>query len=376
RETLFVHFGGPGDSAVTSLPVFLAAIPASVSQTLTENFALLALDEIGVGESEPIQCSIELTDYSESALVQAGEDLATDCAQDYPLFDELGTVRFARDIERLRGLLEIEELNFLTYSYGTQVALTYAAQFPERAGRLVLDSPIDPRDSLTERAVAQSTGFGRALDLFFDFCDFGVECTFGNGNAEAAFDALYLRLSAPARLDDAVSFEAAVTQALYFQPQWTALGSYLESVERTNTVPALSPQAEVGAFFGTTCTDFPISSIQEIRDADAELQLGESVFRRTLYSSLFPCLNWGSTPEQQNWETALPTIDEVLLAGASDDPVTPREFSDALEPALSAAQRVRIDSASHAVSLFGLNSCLDDAVLAYLLAGTPPPDCE
>ncbi len=375
QPVLFTHFGGPGNSAVVTLPVFLAVIPEEIATTLQESFALVALEEIGVGESAPLVCGdTEFADYSESALVTAGESLANECRSDYDLFDELGTPRYARDIERLRQELAVDSMSFLTYSYGTQVALTYAVSFPNATDRLVLDSPIDPRQSLPDRTVAQSIGFSRALQAFFDFCDFGTECAFGSGNAEAAFDLLYARFTAPGQLADLVRFESTVTEAMYYEPFWPQLGVYLQEVEQTGRVPAGEPNAAPGPFFGTTCTDFPIESLEEIRAADLEISANETVFRRTLYSSMFPCLSWGTTMESVDWEGGLPSVD-ALLAGALGDAVTPVELSDSLESVMSAASRVQIEGFSHAVGLFGEDECFDDAILDYLLRGARPPDC-
>lgn len=376
KPALFTHFGGPGNSPVATLPIFLAVIPEAVAETLTDTFALVALDEIGVGESAPLLCGeTEFGDYSEGALTEAGEALASECRDGYALFDELGTPRYARDIERLRQALGVDAFDFLSYSYGTQVALTYAVLFPNTVGRMVLDSPIDPRQSLPDRSVVQSVGFSRALQAFFDFCDFGTQCTFGNGNAEASFDLLYARFTAPAQLADLIRFESTVSEAMYYEPFWPQLGAYLRDVELTGIIPAGSPTSQPGPFFGTTCTDFPIGSLEEIRAADVEISANEAVFRRTLYSSMFPCLSWGTTTEPIDWDALLPAIDDALLVGALGDAVTPVELSDALQAAMGRVYRVQVEGYSHAIGLFGEDPCFDDAVLDYLVSGATPPDC-
>ncbi|MBF0807949.1 alpha/beta fold hydrolase [Rothia nasimurium] len=52
----------------------------------------------------------------------------------------MGTSQVARDMELLRSLAGGERLDYLGYSYGTMLGATYATLFPEKAGRLVLDS--------------------------------------------------------------------------------------------------------------------------------------------------------------------------------------------------------------------------------------------
>jgi len=48
-----------------------------------------------------------------------------------------------RDIDLVRNLTKHETLDFWEFSYGTVVGAMYAAMFPDRVGKLVLDG-LDP----------------------------------------------------------------------------------------------------------------------------------------------------------------------------------------------------------------------------------------
>ena len=52
------------------------------------------------------------------------------------------------------------------YSYGTVIGAVYAQMFPERVGRMVLDSPVDLSASALEELRGNSAGFEQALDDF------------------------------------------------------------------------------------------------------------------------------------------------------------------------------------------------------------------
>ncbi len=49
----------------------------------------------------------------------------------------------------LRAVVKDPYLNYYGASYGTYLGATYAALFPKRVGRMVLDGAIDPRPRRT-----------------------------------------------------------------------------------------------------------------------------------------------------------------------------------------------------------------------------------
>lgn len=55
-----------------------------------------------------------------------------------------GTANAARDMDVIRGALGESKLSYLGYSYGTYLGAVCTQMFPGRAGRIVLDSAINP----------------------------------------------------------------------------------------------------------------------------------------------------------------------------------------------------------------------------------------
>ena len=64
----------------------------------------------------------------------------------------------ARDLDRLRTALGDDTLSYVGFSYGTVIGAVYAQMFPERVGRMVLDSPVDLSASALEELRGNSAG--------------------------------------------------------------------------------------------------------------------------------------------------------------------------------------------------------------------------
>ena len=62
-----------------------------------------------------------------------------------PLASHMTTVETARDLDIIRAALGGPRLDYFGASYGTFLGATYAALFPDRVGRIVLDGGRRPR---------------------------------------------------------------------------------------------------------------------------------------------------------------------------------------------------------------------------------------
>jgi pimeloyl-ACP methyl ester carboxylesterase len=135
RDAVVALSGGPGEAALPFAVDFLSEMyPALRTRDL------LLWDQRGTGGSSPVRCPR----FQRGVL--GGLATATrECIQ------RLGTAAFSynteeavRDIEAVRIAAGARKLTLYGVSYGTKVALVYAALFPERVERLVLDSVVDP----------------------------------------------------------------------------------------------------------------------------------------------------------------------------------------------------------------------------------------
>ncbi|MEM7676608.1 MAG: alpha/beta fold hydrolase [Myxococcota bacterium] len=375
---LVFQFGGPGSSAVE----FLARLVPLLPDWLTDRYAVVGMDEIGVGGSVPIRCPSlgmavdedylhPFVDSSTQGHVNTWRDSTFACQTSYRYADQIGTERHARDLERLRIELQKDELHFFTYSYGTKVALTYAAQFPARVGRMVLDSPVDPRVSHVEQLRLQTLARNRSLLRFLDWCDARAECTFSRDDFLAAFDRLSERSPS-----SAIEF-LIILQGLLFELQWPSVASSLAAVlPDVDTAPRLvNSRATIvvpPAFVATVCADSVLGGFEQISAERAMLfeQLDTTIpaaYFSDVFNGAYACVYWPTRPSRIDWPSVFAQHQfEALMVNSTGDTRAPREYADALGVALPDAARVRVDEFSHSVSLQGINSCVDDRVMAFL----------
>ena len=140
RGVALLLAGGPGQPGTTAFGG--PPSPASYRDfaRLLPGYDIVAFDQRGTGSSGLLRCpSLE-----GASLIDAGAE-AADCAR--RLGSRRGlyrTVDSVEDIETLRAALGARRLTLIGVSYGTFVAQAYAARYPTRVGRLVLDSVLDP----------------------------------------------------------------------------------------------------------------------------------------------------------------------------------------------------------------------------------------
>ena len=92
------------------------------------------------------------------------------------VFGHVDTISAAKDLDVMRAVLGDDVLHYLGFSYGTKLGATYAALFPDRAGRLVLDGALDPTLSEGDIESGQAAGFEGALRAYVADCLQGSGC--------------------------------------------------------------------------------------------------------------------------------------------------------------------------------------------------------
>ena len=139
RGVTLLLAGGPGQPATSAYGGFRSPDSYSDFAGYTPRNDIVAFDGRGTGRSGLLRCPA----LERSTLVDSGRE-AAQCAR------RLGARRgFYRtsdtvdDIEALRVELGVERLTLLGVSYGTFVAQAYAARYPTRVERVLLDSVLD-----------------------------------------------------------------------------------------------------------------------------------------------------------------------------------------------------------------------------------------
>jgi pimeloyl-ACP methyl ester carboxylesterase len=150
--------GGPGGAAIPFVTDFARLLAPALGTR-----DLLMFDPRGVGASSPISCA--LGGPGDTA---AGARCATRLGPARGLYASAASVE---DIEALRAESGYEKLAIYAVSYGTKVALDYAARYPDRVAALVLDSVVLPEG---EDPLQRST-FAAMRRVLAELCA-GDEC--------------------------------------------------------------------------------------------------------------------------------------------------------------------------------------------------------
>lgn len=133
-RAVFAFAGGPGQGATPLVDQFAAQLSRA-----GRTHDVVVFDQRGTGESGPIDCTeVDRVPEVRNATAQiraCGEKLGPSAA----FYTTADTVQ---DIEAVRAELGYERIAMFGVSYGTKVELAYAAAFPQRVSRMVLDSVV------------------------------------------------------------------------------------------------------------------------------------------------------------------------------------------------------------------------------------------
>ncbi|UZN03968.1 alpha/beta hydrolase [Cellulomonas sp. S1-8] len=405
--SLLVNPGGPGRSAVDNVSFFRQI----VSREVLAAYDLVAFDPRGVQHSSPVTCvdppeldalTAWVPDFTTDegiadAIARNGEFGQACLDRTGPLLGHVDTASAARDMDVLRAALGDEALTYLGYSYGSELGATYAALFPERVGRLVLDGALDPTLDSGEVAAGQAAGFEGALRAYVTDCQAGPSCPLEGDVDEglAQIGEMFDRIRAnplPTGSDREVTVALAfsgVAAPLYTQSSWPLLTQALTgAIERGDGSVLLqlsdgyygrqadgtysSNQNE--AFSSILCLDErPSADPEQMRADAADVQevaptVGEFFSYGGAACAAWPVPSVGGLPSYEAQGAA-----PILVVGTTNDPATPYAWAERLADLLSSAVLLTFEGEGH--TAYGRsNQCIKGAVDTYLLTGTPPAE--
>jgi pimeloyl-ACP methyl ester carboxylesterase len=402
-NSLVVNPGGPGGSGV-ELAVGLAA---QVSDVLLSHFDIVGFDPRGVGLSSPITC---LSDRQKDHLNAASPDVLTAsgfaeaknlaksvaqaCTAKYGAsLADYNTVQTARDMDLIRQGLGGQQMNYLGFSYGTELGSVYAHLFPHNIRVAVLDGAVDPlTDDITSFA-NQLGGFEGAFDQFAADCARRSSCKGLGDPRQVVYNLVKQADATPIRTSDHSDSRTAtgaivitgVLSALYSKSDWSTLGDALSAAQRGDAkglftlADSYNERSSDGSYSNiydanTTiaCNDSkPGPDDATIKATAAKWAGTYPMFGIWAASSLFSCQQW------QPHRTPVPlpsaaTPQKVLVIGNLHDPATPYQGAKDLTSAMGNAELLTWDGEGHTSYLQG-SSCIDNYVNNYLVSGTLPP---
>jgi len=402
---LVVNPGGPGASGVNFVKDSYEQIGTS---NLRSSFQIIGFDPRGVGESAPVTCTdIELKDevyygwspyeFGSTADLEWSKDLierfAASCQTvgfDVAYFN---TQQTARDLELLRILLGLEQIDYIGYSYGSELGAVYAALFPDRVGKFVLDGAADPTIGAGQTLLNQIVGFDSAFRAYLENCLTITECPF-SGDVESSLLEVKAMLNqleaAPLATDFGrdLSVTAAIygiIAALYSQDSWVYLSQALsEALQGDGTTLML-----LADFYNDRDPDGGYTSnINEanvaISCADDRVREGEAnqlrpallnaseVFGKYFSYAELSCAGWPEGKGMLALDFEISLANGPLVIGTTGDPATPYSQAVSMSELLDGARLVTYEGEGH--TAYGSVECVNEYVEAYLAGETLPDD--
>ncbi|MDR1710405.1 MAG: alpha/beta hydrolase [Propionibacteriaceae bacterium] len=395
--TLFINPGGPGGSGKEYVDGF--------DTGGLEQFDILGWDPRGVGDSTPVVCmdgkkvdAYNALDFSpedeaeRQALIDATLAYGKSCWEmNGILLEHISTVETVKDLDLLRQLVGDEKLYYYGASYGTEIGATYAELFGPNAARMVLDAAVDI--SLDkENAPIQAEGFDTALNHFAEWCGGKSSCSLGKSKdavLKTITDFLDRLDSKPIAVGDRELtqtlatlgigttlymgedgwdyLDTAVTLALSGNGEFLLyLGDYLNGRDEQGDYGSL-----LYGFNAISCLDY---SDEGLAEADRFWERDQQ--RAPIFGYYFGpgylCPLWPVRPVPELYITG-PGAPPIVVIGGIGDNATP--YAQAVNMAQQLESGVLLTYEGEGHGAYGGNStCIDNAVVKYLVKGTVPKD--
>ncbi|MCW2958796.1 MAG: alpha/beta hydrolase, partial [Solirubrobacterales bacterium] len=399
--------GGPGQAALPIASAFKRDLAPLLGQA-----DLLVYDQRGTGKSNPLQCA---------ALAVSSGSLSTAvrrCAEQLgPARAFFTTVQSVEDIEALRIAGGYAKLVLYGVSYGTKVALAYAAAHPATTQALILDSVVLPEGPAATRgstlaAVPRVLGSElcgnrvcakitpsivsdvRKLAARLDKRRLSGPVLSGSGRtftARLSVDGLVsilvagdldptLRAELPGSVRAALLGD--VRPILRLSARSAALENRATDGDRGFQQAAADSDA---LFFVTSCEEsssmpWTRGAPQAQRQSEAEAWLRSApaasfgIFPRSVGLGGLPslCLGYPVASPAPAASGALPDVPVLILDG-NDDLRTPLEDAQALAARFPRAAVIGVPHSGHSVLGSEPASCAKDAVAAFAAGSVPQP---
>jgi pimeloyl-ACP methyl ester carboxylesterase len=395
RGAVFALAGGPGQAATP----FAESDAAKLLRGL-DGREIVTFDQRGTGRSGALRCPT-LEGLSER-LVNVG-GAAADCAETLGPRRAFYTTRDSvEDLEAVRRAIGVDKVTLYGVSYGTKLALAYAAAYPAHVDRLLLDSIVgtDGPDPFARDAL------GAVPRVLRQLC--GNRCKAFTPDPGAELSALVSRLSSgllrgPLVRDDGRAYPARLSRirlldllfAGDFDPTLrAALPGAVHSALTGDPAPILRLARTAdrvgeepvsyfspGLFAATTCEEGPLPW-SRTSPVTGRLDEGRGMLAGTPDAALTPfdrlTTFTTSVPVQmcRQWPTAVadpgipngpfPPVPALLIAG-EDDLRTPLENARAVAPRLPQARVLAIPDAGHSALDWPSAGCARTAARDFLL---------
>ncbi|MEU6811582.1 alpha/beta hydrolase [Streptomyces sp. NPDC046831] len=422
RGSVVLNFGGPGGAGVPAL-----AAGGREFMDLTNGYDVVAFDPRGVGQSSPVSCGTGSALYEvlsaddaaagdPQAALERWRRAAAECAAHAgAVLRHIGTVDSARDLDVIRQALGDKKLNYLGFSYGTRLGAVYAAEFPDKVGRMALDGVDTLTEPLAEQGRVAAEGQQAAFDAFLHWCVRDLACPFGDDRRTARARVLRLvrsldRDPVPMVFGGELSGQAlvgAISQALYSKRLWPllehAVASLVEDGDTRRieaftsggvTLPGrrgpapkahgvlvdpedVPPDNLAAAMMAINCADDPDRPGADRIGRDlarlrTEYEQASPVFGRFRLNGLLMCYGRPKGTDFVRERVKNLEVPKMLLVGTRGDPATPYRWTVETAKRLGSSTVV-LDNRGQGHTGYGSSKCVHRKVDDFLLYGSLPP---
>ncbi|WP_280384637.1 alpha/beta hydrolase [Nocardia wallacei] len=397
---LLLNPGGPGSRGLS--------LADSVDGTrLAHGFDRIGFDPRGVGASLPRVSCGDPRDYFDpfaprfdtspegiAAHEQMNRNQATQCEKHSgaELLAHIGTREVVRDMDIIRAVAGDRRMNYIGYSYGTQLGWAYAERYPHRVRAMVLDGAVAPHENTYTRTLNQESAFQKAFDSFAMECARRQDCPLGADPEQAPLRLRELSVplqTEPLRSQRDPSQELFYTDvlnrtsvALYKSESWDGLIAALRALRDRNPDPMLELADHLGsdptpeqvadddAYTAITCVDQPpITDRAENDRLDVEVRRAapfEDDGRGTGHAPLDVCAFWPVPPTGHPHTLDIANLPTVLVVSTTYDPATPHRAGIDLAQQLR-ARLITYQGTRHTIALLDKSQCVDQRVIDYLM---------
>ncbi|KAJ3109871.1 hypothetical protein HDU97_000101 [Phlyctochytrium planicorne] len=429
RGGIIVNPGGPGASGVNFAESTAKTLP------LDDSYDIFGFDPRGIGNSVPIVCSpnpaVQYA-YENEDLGDPGrkggvtynvydayaEVRARGCSKfgayngDWVKY--LSTALTARDMESLRIAVGMEKMNFVGYSYGTFLGMTYANMFPNNVGRMVIDGVVDPIFFSQNIYEDGKAAYKDADAVLFGFAK---ECELAGPLACALYD-LPAKLGITAKAEPGKNLLTAIRQsikdlaenpAIAMEAEWPGLvkdldvDSYLYSTmynpedwpyaaklladlfihndpnpfrdedwgsaNPTKFCPA-NPRSGSNGYYAVRCAD--AEDLRNVGVEEAVRNAGRPGGRIFAILDALTCRHWVRPVERFDgpWNSKL--SNKILIVSSTVDPITPLAGAKKVHSILTATDSsyLLVHNGYGHTSLAQPSACSLKTVANYLMNGT------
>jgi pimeloyl-ACP methyl ester carboxylesterase len=172
-EPLFLIDGGPGISVVDNL----ANLAGDVFLQIGRDREIVAVDERGTGESNPLRCPSRNSTQTLTASLSDISELAREClpwAKAHGGLENYHSLNAIRDLDDVRQALGYDKINLWGLSHGSREVLLYIKHYGQHVRAAAIEGPFPPQVHLPAGMAQREE---QILETIFKECAADRECS-------------------------------------------------------------------------------------------------------------------------------------------------------------------------------------------------------